>query len=264
MNPVLEVINNRRSVRKYSEQPILTAEKKQVLNAAMRAPTAGNMMLYSIIEIEDQNIKNKLSITCDHQPFIANAPWVLLFVADYQRWWDYYQHCQMKKYCEEKGLVYRLPQEGDMLLAVCDALIAAQTAALAAESMGIGSCYIGDILENYEIHRKLLSLPDYVLPITLLCFGYPNKSDNSLRKTPRFEREFIYFKNRYKRLDDEALSRMFQPMEDLHTREGWSLDGARNIGQNNYQRKFIADFSIEMNRSVKAMLNNWKKTIRND
>lgn len=259
MNPVLDVINNRRSVRKYSERSISIAKKDQVLQAVLRAPTAGNMMLYSIIEIEDQDLKNKISITCDNQPFIARAPWVLLFLADYQRWWDYYQYCQMKKYCEEKGLVYRQPQEGDMLLAACDALIAAQTAALAAESLGIGSCYIGDILENYEIHRELLSLPDYVLPITLLCFGYPNKSDKSLRKTSRFEREFIHFKNQYKRLGDEDLSRMFQPLEDLNTRGGLPLDGARNIGQNNYQRKFIADFSIEMNRSVKAMLNNWKK-----
>lgn len=259
MNPVLDVINNRRSVRKYSERSISIAKKDQVLQAVLRAPTAGNMMLYSIIEIEDQDLKNKISITCDNQPFIAKAPWVLLFVADYQRWWDYYHCCQVKKYCEEKELAYRTPQEGDMLLAVCDALIAAQTAVLAAESLGIGSCYIGDILENYEIHRELLSLPDYVLPITLLCFGYPNKSDKSLRKTSRFEREFIHFKNQYNRLGDEDLSRMFQPLEDLNTRGGLPLDGARNIGQNNYQRKFIADFSIEMNRSVKAMLNNWKK-----
>ena len=85
MNRVLEVINNRRSVRKYSERRISAEEKDQVLQATLRAPTAGNMMLYSIIEIEDQDLKNKLSITCDHQPFIAKAPWVLLFLADYQR-----------------------------------------------------------------------------------------------------------------------------------------------------------------------------------
>jgi len=259
MNPVLEVINNRRSVRKYSERPISSAEKDQILQAALRSPTAGNMMLYSIIEIEDQELKNRLSVTCDNQPFIAKAPWVLLFLADYERWWDYYQHCEIKKYCEEKGLAYRLPQEGDMLLAACDALIAAQTAVLAAESLGIGSCYIGDILENYEIHRDLLSLPEYAIPITLLCFGYPVESEKPVRKTSRFELEFIVFKDRYKRLEQEDLSRMFQAQENLYAKEGWWLEGARNVGQNNFQNKFIADFSIEMNRSVKAMFNNLKK-----
>jgi nitroreductase len=86
MNPVLEIIENRRSVRKYSNRPIPSKEKKQILHATLRAPTAGNMMLYSIIEIESQDLKDQLAVTCDNQPFIAKAPWMLLFLADYQRW----------------------------------------------------------------------------------------------------------------------------------------------------------------------------------
>ncbi len=259
MNSVMDIIENRRSVRKYSDRPILSKEKKQILHATLRAPTAGNMMLYSIIEIENQKLKDQLAVTCDNQPFIARAPWVLLFLADYQRWWDYYQYCQVKEYCEEKGLAYRPPQAGDMLLAVCDALIAAQTAVIAAESLGIGSCYIGDILENYETHCQLLSLPEYTVPITMLCFGYSEVSEVPSGKTPRFDPEYIVFKDQYKRLEDEDLSRMYQPMEERFKGAGASLNGASNIGRNNYQRKFIADFSIEMNRSVKTMLANWKK-----
>jgi nitroreductase len=259
MNPVLEIIENRRSVRKYSNRPIPSKEKKQILHATLRAPTAGNMMLYSIIEIESQDLKDQLAVTCDNQPFIAKAPWMLLFLADYQRWWDYYQYCRVKEYCEEKGLAYRTPQAGDLLLAVCDALIAAQTSVIAAESLGIGSCYIGDILENYEIHCQLLSLPEYTVPITMLCFGYPEAGEVPLGKTPRFDPEFIVFKDQYKRLSDEDLSRMNQPIEERYKGVGSFLNGASNIGQNNYQRKFIANFSIEMNRSVKAMLANWKK-----
>jgi nitroreductase len=259
MNSVLEVIENRRSVRKYSDRPITPIEKKQILHATMRAPTAGNMMLYSIIEIESQDLKDQLAVTCDNQPFIAKAPWVLLFLADYQRWWDYYRYCRVKEYCDEKGLAYRTPQVGDMLLAACDALIAAQTSVIAAESLGIGSCYIGDILENYEIHSQLLSLPEYTVPITMLCFGFPVEGEIPSGKTLRFDPEFIVFKDQYKHLEDEDLSRMYQPMEERYKGAGSSLNGARNIGQNNYQRKFIADFSIEMNRSVKTMIANWKK-----
>ena len=61
-----------------------------------------------------------------------------------------------------------------LFLACCDALIAAQTAVIAAESLGIGTCYIGDIMENYEEHEELFGLPKYVFPIRLICFGYPN------------------------------------------------------------------------------------------
>jgi nitroreductase len=259
MNSVFEIIENRRSVRKYSDRLIPSKEKKQILHATLRAPTAGNMMLYSIIEVENQELKDQLAVTCDNQPFIARAPWVILFLADYQRWWDYYQYCRVKEYCEKKGLAYRTPQAGDMFLAVCDALIAAQTAVIAAESLGIGSCYIGDILENYETHRQLLSLPEYTVPITMLCFGYPADGETPSGKTPRFDSEFIVFKDHYKRFTDQDLMRMFQPMEDRYKEAISSKNGARNIGQNNFQRKFIADFSIEMNRSVKAMLANWKK-----
>jgi hypothetical protein len=97
------------------------------------------------------------------------------------------------------------------------------------------------------------------VPITMLCFGYSEVSEFPSGKTPRFDPEFIVFKDQYKRLKDEDLSQMYLPIEDRYKGAGSSLNGARNIGQNNYQRKFIADFSIEMNRSVKAMLSNWKK-----
>jgi nitroreductase len=257
MNQILNVIEKRRSVRVYSDQLIKQEEKNLILQATMRAPTAGNMMLYSIIEIEDQVIKDQLAVTCDNQPFIAKAPWVLLFLADYQRWWDYYQHCQVEQFCKEKGFAYRKPSKGDMLLACCDALIAAQTAVIAAESLGIGSCYIGDILENYETHRELLSLPSYVLPVTLLCFGRPAAQPVSTRRSPRFDCEFVVYKNKYNRLDHLDFERMFQVTESSHISQGWSYAGAHNFGQFNYQRKFIADFSLEMNHSVKEMLKNW-------
>lgn len=132
MNATLEVIQRRRSLRNFSTQPLAAEEKEAILQAAFRSPTAGNMMLYSIIEVEDQALKDRLSETCDHQPFIAKSPFVLLFLADYQRWYDYFVLCEAERKADELGRPNRLPQEGDMLLACCDALIAAQTAVIAA------------------------------------------------------------------------------------------------------------------------------------
>lgn len=256
MNPTLELIENRRSTRLYDGIPLTVEEKNSILHAAMRAPTAGNMMLYSIIEIEDQTIKDRLAETCDHQPFIARAPYLLLFVADYQRWFDYFTVCGVEQRCQELGLTYRTPREGDLLLACSDALIAAQTAVLAAESLGIGSCYIGDILENYEIHRELFNLPRYTLPISLVCFGRPKKQADPDRKTNRFDREFIVHRNEYHRLPETDLKRMFESIEK--SAGGRFIDNALNFGQHNYFRKFIADFSVEMSRSAAEMIKNWK------
>lgn len=248
----MESINNRKSVRAYEDKGIPKDIKESIINAAMRAPTAGNMMLYSIIDITDQSIKNTLVKTCDNQPFIAKAPLVLVFVADYQRWIDYYMECDVPKICNEKSEKMRTPQEGDLLLACCDALIAAQNAVIAAESFGLGSCYIGDIMENYEIHRDLFDLPDYTFPITMVCFGYPTEQQKQRTQPERFDKEFIVFNNKYKRLESGDFKEMFSSYENLKF-----LPGASNMGQHSYIRKFSAEFSDEMSRSVREALKNW-------
>ncbi|HEX2980322.1 MAG TPA: nitroreductase family protein, partial [Anaerolineaceae bacterium] len=183
---------------------------------------------------------------------------VLLFLADYQRWMDYCIHCQVEERCREKDLPFRMPGPGDMLLAACDALIAAQTAVIAAESLGIGSCYIGDILEHYEEHRELFGLPRYTLPITLLCFGHPTSTAPLANPTPRYAEEFIVHQNAYRRFGAEELDRMAQPMVERYFANGNFFGDAQNLGQHYYFRKFIADFSIEMDRSAREMLKNWE------
>ncbi len=257
MNETLDLLCKRKSVRAYSDQPVTEEEKDLILQAAFRAPTAGNMMLYSIIDVEDQALKDRLAETCDHQPFIAKAPYVLLFLADYQRWFDYYTASGVERRSQELGLPYRTPQVGDLMLACCDALIAAQTAVIAAESLGIGSCYIGDITEWYEIHRELFNLQPYTFPIALVCFGHPAASERSAGYTRRFGREFIVHKNTYRRFNEEEMERMFQHLTEKFMTSHSHPTKAENVGQANYFRKFVADFSFEMSRSVKEMMKNW-------
>jgi len=257
MNPVIETILKRRSVRAYEEKPIEPEVREELLCATLRAPTAGNLMLYSIVEVTDQHIKDTLAITCDNQPFIARAPLVWLFLADYQRWYDYFLASGVEQLCQQKDTPMRKPQEGDLLLACCDALIAAQTAVIAAESLGLGSCYIGDIMENYEVHRKLFNLPKYVFPICLLCFGYPTLQQKQRQQTNRFREKFIRFDNQYHQITAEEFEEMFHETHAQTFRGLEELAGARNVGQLIYTRKFNAAFSIEMNRSVRAILNAW-------
>ena len=88
MNEVLQQLHDRKSVRVYEDRPIAPEVKKAILEAAIQAPSAGNMALYTILDITDQSIKDKLAVSCDNQPFIATAPMVLVFCADYRRWYD--------------------------------------------------------------------------------------------------------------------------------------------------------------------------------
>lgn len=257
MNSTLQILQNRRSIRRFAETPLSEEEKSAILSSAMRAPTAGNMMLYSIIEVENQALKDQLAVSCDNQPFIAEAPYVLLFVADYQRWMDLFAFSRAENLCAEKGLEPRLPQEGDLLLACCDALIAAQTAVIAAESMGIGSCYIGDILENCQTHRAMFNLPRYTLPISLICFGRPKSSSESVRLTSRFEREFIVHKDSYIRTAQSDLPRWIRPASERQLPDLPLEEAAKTVAQKMYLRKFVSEFSAEMSRSVKEWIEIW-------
>jgi nitroreductase len=256
-NQVIQLLLKRKSVRAYEKREISEEAKGQIIQATLRAPTAGNMMLYSIIEIKDQAIKDTLAKTCDNQPFIATAPLVLLFAADYQRWCDYFLVSGVEDLARHKREPVRGPEEGDLFIAFCDALIAAHTAVIAAESLGIGSCYIGDILENYEVHRDLLNLPRYALPVCLVCFGYPTAQQRERPQTPRFDRKFIVFENRYRRLSGEDLAEMFRAREERMAKTGAKAECPANVGQHIYLHKFNADFTKELARSVKAMLGSW-------
>ena len=247
MNPVLETIHRRTSLRRYKDTPISDNDLQTILAATLRAPTAGNMMLYSVLVIKDQAVKETLSKTCDNQPFIAKAPLVLIFLADYQRWFDYYRLSEVQE--------LKTPDVGDLFLAMDDAIIAAQTAVLAAESLGMGTCYIGDIMENYETHRELLGLPDYVFPAAMLTLGYyPDEYKPIFRD--RFPSEYIVHDETYRHLGDEELKAMFSELE-----KGFSPNnkfGATNTGQFTYARKTGSSFAREMSRSIRAALENWQ------
>jgi FMN reductase (NADPH)/FMN reductase [NAD(P)H] len=255
-NATLRLIDRRRTLRLFDPAPLTQDEKDAILHAAMRAPTAGAMMLYTIIEVEQQEKKDQLAQTCDDQPFIAAAPYVLLFLADYQRWWDLYAAAGCEARAAELGIAPRAPSEGDLILALMDALIAAQTAVIAAESLGIGSCYIGDIIEHCETHQELFDLPRYTFPAALLCFGRPAKA---VPKTPvpRFERRFIVHTNSYRRFTAEELNDLHLPFGTHSFEPREYPNGAQNVVQRNYINKFTAEFSLEMTRSVRQMLKNW-------
>ncbi len=250
-NPTIELMNARCSTRVYSDKPITAEEKAAILHTAMRAPTAGNLMLYSIVEIEDQALKDRLAATCDDQPFIAKAPWVLLFLADLQKWIDLFAASDVDAV---EGVEHRMtPGTGDLMLACSDALIAAQNAVIAAESLGIGSCYIGDILEQAEEHCRLLDIPQHAMPIAMLTFGRPAAQRQPV---PRQE-EHVVMRDRYHRLSTDELQEVSEDLAREYAPHGFK-PGISNYPQAVYARKYTSPFMREMNRSVDWWLERWR------
>ena len=243
-NQTLDLLWSRKSTRAYEDRDIAPEDKRLILEAALQAPTAGNQTLYTILDITDPTLKARLAVTCDNQPFIAKAPMVLIFCADQKRWFDLF-----RRYQDD----VRLPDAGDLFLAQQDALIAAQNAVVAASSLGIGSCYIGDILENYEIHRELLHLPAYVVPACMVVFGYPTAQQQEARKAPRFQVDEIVHENGYdteKTADMPAMLRRRQQLTE-EALPGWVQRFCR--------RKWNSDFSREMSRSSREILRDYCK-----
>lgn len=237
MNNTIRELFDRKSVRVFEDKDIPADIKKQILEAATQAPTAGNQQLYTILDITDQALKEKLAISCDNQPFIAKAKMVLIFCADCQKWYDAFAF---------GGCSPRTPGVGDLLLAVSDANIAAQNAVVAAQSFGIGTCYIGDIMESCEIHRELLQLPDYVFPAAMLVFGYPTKQQKERQKPERADLQYIIHENTYRRMGEAELSQMLSKHAKSGLYEEWL--------QAFCKRKYNSEFSREMTRSVGVYL----------
>ncbi len=252
MNEILQTIHDRKSTRAFDPKPIPYDVTETLLHATLRAPSAGNMMLYTILKIDDPEIKEKLAISCDNQPFIAKAPLLLVFLADYQRWYDFFLRSGAAELSQARKMELRKPGVGDLMMAANDAMIAAQTAVIAAESLGLASCYIGDILEKYEYHRDLFHLPKYVLPITMLCLGYPREDTPERPLSRRFEQKYIVQHNRYYQLEGLELDMMFKGSSRPKL-----VEGAANFGQDFYLRKFASEFSVEMTRSVEKMIEGW-------
>ena len=158
---------------------------------------------------------------------------VLIFCADCQKWLDAYEAC---------GCAPRRPGPGDLLLAMADACIAAQNAVTAAQSLGIGSCYIGDILENCEQHRALLGLPEYVVPAAMLVFGRPAPSQLAREKPRRCEGKFLVHENSYRRMQASELRAMLGYKAAARPYEEWLRSFC--------DFKYNSGFSREMSRSA--------------
>ena len=250
----LDVIERRSSTRQFDTATGVTDEQRAaVLHAASRAPSAGAMMMYSIIDIRAQATLDRLAVLCDDQPFIARAPWALVFVVDYAKWIDLFRHtgCLDVAFNEQAGTTPRdRPDLGEFAIAAQDAAIAAQTAVIAAEAVGLGSCYIGDIVEHAEDVAELLDLPAHTVPLSMLVLGVPAKERPA---TPHPIANLV-MRERYRRADEAMLEQQVREMDALfrpHATEPG--ERVRDI----YTRKHTSAFMAEMSRSMGRWLENW-------
>ena len=255
----IKLLEKRRSLRSFSSEPIEKEVLDKMKRLTLRAPSAGNMNMYSIIEVTDPEIKKELATLCDNQMMIAKAPGVWIFVADMERWFNW-----MKKggSAERIGKPVRQPGIGDFHLCMQDAIITAHNAVIAAEALGMGSCYIGDVIENYEKMQKLLNLPSLAAPAAMIIFG-KEKAPQTAPMTLRPEPEYFFMENGYRVQTPEECLEMYKAHEDSYRARGVLPNNNTGTYADYYfNRKYTSEFMDEMNRSAEVFIRRWCEEIK--
>lgn len=162
--PTIEQIARHYSVRAYKPDPIPRSSIEEIVAAGQRASTSSNLQTYSVVAVCDETRRNQIADLCGGQKQIRQAPVFLAWCADLSR---------LDRVCKMRGYQQNTTHVESFLVAVVDAAIAAQNAALAAESMGLGICYIGAIRNNPQEIIDLLALPELVFPISGMTIGWP-------------------------------------------------------------------------------------------
>ena len=164
MNQVINLMHQHRSIRKYKADPVSDEMIKSIIQSGQQASTSSNLQLYSVVVTTNQQTRERLSALCGNQKHIRTAPVFLCWCADLSR---------MDRICQARGYDHQSGYVENFLLAVVDASIASQNAGLAAESLGLGICYIGGIRNNPEDIIQLFKLPPLVFPLVGMTLGWP-------------------------------------------------------------------------------------------
>lgn len=196
-------LNQHRTIRKYKDTPIKEELLSEILYSGTRASTTGNMQVYSIIATTDQEIKDELSPCHFNQPMIKQAPVVLTFCADYNRF---------NKWCQQRDAVPGYDNFLSFVTGAIDALLAAQNVCIAAEDEGLGICYLGTTIYMAEKIIDILDLPEGVVPLTTVTIGYPDEAPDL---TDRLPLDAVVHYEKYSDYSKEKIDELYSEKEKL-------------------------------------------------
>jgi nitroreductase len=196
-----DTLLNHRSIRKYKPDPIPNQILDYILEAGTRASTTGNMQLYSIVVTTDEGIKEELSPCHFNQDMVREAPIVLTFCADFNRF---------NKWCEQRRAEPGYDNFLSFMTAAIDALLVAQNVCVAAEDAGLGICYLGTTTYMAGKIIDILDLPKGVVPVTTVTVGYP---DEWPELTDRLPLDAVVHREKYKDFSESDIDRHYREKE---------------------------------------------------
>jgi FMN reductase (NADPH) len=220
--PTIELIHKHSSVRHYKPDPLPGETIETILAAGQRASTSSNLQMFSVVVTTDESKRARLMALCGNQRHIQQAPVFLAWCADLSR---------LQRVCDHQGYQIQAGYMENLLLASFDVALAMQNAGLAAESLGLGFCYIGAIRNNPREVIELFQLPRLVFPMCGMTLGWPARAP---RLRPRLPLQAVLHWERYHPDDEEHLRTYDQAMIETGIYTGRQVSGGEHKSQLEY------------------------------
>lgn len=248
MNEVIETILNHRSIRHFEDKALEDDQIKTIVSCAQAAATSSFIQAYSIIGVKDKEKKKKLAELVGNQEYVEKNGHFFVFCA------DLYRHSLIGEN-EKKDVLPSLESTEKFMVALIDASLAAQNAAIAAESFGLGICYIGGIRNNLEEVKRLLKTPERVVPLFGMAVGYPLKITG---QKPRLPFDHVYHDNEYqqnkevyvRQLEeyDEIISQYYNQRTNGQRNDRWTEQIASMLERRTrmYMKEFIQKNKLDL------------------
>ena len=222
------VLFKHRSIRKFCSTPVPEELLQEILAAASRASTCGNMQLYSLVVTRDAALRAKLAPCHFNQPMVTQAPCVVTVCADVHRF---------SMWCEQRDADPAYDNFAWFLNASTDALLAAQNLCVEAEMNGLGICYLGTTIYTAGMIAEILELPKGVIPVTTIVLGYPDESPEYTDYTAAEIDELWP-----EREESELTKRLLEE------------NGLPNLAQIFTQRRYVREDNLSISNSYFALL----------
>lgn len=222
----LSLMVGHKTIRAYRPDPLPEGTVEKLVIAAQSAATSHNFQFWSVIAFEDQARRNWIADLCGSQGHIERAPLFLLFLADLAR--------SERVAAQAGGGAEALDYMESLIVGFVDAAIAAQNAVIAAESLGLGTVYIGGLRNNLDRIHEGLQLPPFVAPAFGLCVGYADP-ERPARVKPRLPIEAVLHRDAYRLPEqDAAIARYDETMKLFQRAEkmpdyGWTPTTANRV-----------------------------------
>ncbi|MED4226235.1 oxygen-insensitive NADPH nitroreductase [Neobacillus cucumis] len=248
MNDVISTILNHRSIRHFEDKPLTEEQIQTIVTCAQSAATSSFIQAYSIIGVKDKEKKKKLVELTGNQEYVEKNGHFFVFCA------DLYRHTIIGEK-EQKNVNPSIESTEKFMVALIDTSLAAQNAVIASESLGLGICYIGGIRNNLEEVKKLLNIPDRVIPLFGLAVGYPAHITD---KKPRLPFEHVYHEDQYeqdmekyfRQLNDydQSISKYYESRTNGQRKDRWTEQISNMLLKQNrmYMKEFIQKNKLDL------------------